>query len=193
LAHAFEAELHMEMVAAVGSRKRYVDPAVMQAGTGERRRFIAQYVWRIFLLWGAMMVAALLFFFFFFGRIVRSATVPPSTLILSDPLFYGGLGIIVLPASALMYWLGGAPARTFRGRDSLGPEPTKNEVRAVSFRKMSYQRLAFVALVGGASYAYIARGEWDRRWMVIPPLIVLFAAVQAFRKWRFERLHSDTL
>ena len=60
-------------------------------------------------------------------------------------------------------------------------------MRAIYFKKFSYGQLALIALVGGGSVEYIIDGHWDRRWLFVPPTIVLITAVQAFRKWRFER------
>jgi hypothetical protein len=160
-------------------------------GSGERRRFINQYASRIFLLWATMMIAALLLFYHFYSGVIHSTTVLPSSVIFSDPFFYAGLSAIVLPTYALMRWLRGAPARALKGRASIGPEPTSDEVRANALRRITYPDLALIALVGAGSYSYIADGHWDRRWIFVPPVIVLVAAVQAFRKWRFERLHPD--
>jgi len=158
-------------------------------GAAERRRFIDQYAWRIFLIWGAMLIALMLFFLTFYWRVVTTSKVLPSSVIFSDPFFYEGFILIGLPATTLMYWLGEAPARALRDRASIGPEPTAEEKRAIAFRNKSYGNLALIALVGGASYEYIADGHWDPRWIVVPVAVVLVAAVQAFRKWRFERLH----
>ena len=159
-------------------------------GAGERRRFIDQYASRVLLIWGAMFATFNLFFLTFYWKVVTTPSkVLPSSIIFSDPFFYEGLILIVLPASTLMYWLGEAPARALRDRASIGPEPTAEEKRAIAFRNKSYGNLALIALVGGASYEYIADGHWDPRWIVVPVAVVLVAAVQAFRKWRFERLH----
>ena len=49
-----------------------------------------------------------------------------------------------------------------------------------------------IALIGAWSFEDIADGYWDRRWIFMPPLVVLVAAVQAFRKWRFERLRPGS-
>jgi hypothetical protein len=159
-------------------------------GADERRRFIDRYAARIFPLWGGMLCAALGAFFYFYWPVIRSSTHSPS-VIFSDPYFYAGSAAIILPTYALMRWLQGAPARALKNRDPVGQERTGDEMRALRFRSMSYPQLALIALVGGGSYTYITDGHWDRRWMFVPPLVVLVTAVQAFRKWRFERLHPE--
>ena len=158
---------------------------------GERRRFIDQYFSRIVPIYGAMLAATMMFFLIFYGRVLHSSMVLPSKVIFSDPFFYEGMILIALPIIVLMYWLAEAPARALKGRAAIGPEPTRDEKRAIGFRKMSYGRMALIALVGGGSYRFILDGYWDRRWFFMPPLIVSVVAVQAFRKWRFERLHPD--
>jgi hypothetical protein len=159
-------------------------------GVGERRRFVSQYATRVFLTWGAMLIAALLFFLHFYSGVLHSTTVLPSSVIFRDPFFYAGMIAILLPPTALLWWFRGAPERALKDRAG-GPEPTRDERRALFFRKLSYGRLALTGLVGAWSYEYIARGDWDRRWIFMPPLIVAVAAVQAFRKWRFARLYPD--
>lgn len=161
-------------------------------GAGERQRFVSQYASRIFLLWGAMMLAVVLFFYHFYSGVMHSTTVLPSSVIFSDPLLYAGLSAIVVPTLLLMRWLRRAPARALAGRAPVGPELTRDEARARVFGKMSYAQLALIALIGAWSFEYIADGYWDRRWIFMPPLVVLVAAVQAFRKWRFERLRPGS-
>ena len=93
--------------------------------------------------------------------------------------------------------MNGAPREKALRPQSLGlsEDRTKDEMRAITFRKVTYGKLALIALVGGVSYGrtadYIAEGYLDRRWIFLPPLLVLAATVQVFRKWRFERLYPD--
>ena len=157
----------------------------------ERSRFVTQFVTRAYLSQGVMVAASSTLFFAFIYRRVSSATHPTEDLILSNPLFYAGIAVTILPTLALTYWFWWAPARALKGRAVLGPERAKDEVRALNFRRMTYGRLAITALLGAWSYEYIAKGEWDRHWVFMPPLIVTLAVVQAFRKWRFERAHPD--
>ena len=159
-------------------------------GRDERVRFIGQYASRIVLVWGAMMVALMLFFLTFYWKVVTTSKVLPSSVIFSDPFFYEGIILIGLPATTLIYWLGEAPARALKDRAALGPEPSRDEKRAIRFGKLSYRQLALLALVGGSSYEYIAHDNWDRRWVFVPVLAVAVPAVQAFRKWRFESRHT---
>ena len=159
----------------------------------ERSRFIAQYVSRALLVQAIMMAAGTAFFFAFLYKAVASAKATPGREILSDPMFYAGTAAILLPAWALLRWVWGAPARALAERASVGEARTTDEMRALAFRRMTYSRLAFVAAIGVGSFDYIADGYWDRQWAFVPPLLVSVAAVQAFRKWRFERRHPGII
>jgi hypothetical protein len=159
----------------------------------ERGRFVSQYGWRVLAIEVAMWAALLTFFFKFYWRIVLTSKVLPSKVIFSDPFFYAGMVLIVLPAATLLYWVAEAPARALSDRPGLGPEPTRDEKRAIGFRQFGYGQLALVAMIGAASYKYLADGDWDRHWIFMPPLVVSVAAMQAFRKWRFERRHPELM
>jgi hypothetical protein len=165
-------------------------------GAGERRRFIDQYASRMFVIWAAMFAAFNFFFLTFYWKVVTTpAKVLPSSVIFSDPLFYEGLILIVLPASTLMFWLGEAPARALKNRASIGPEPTREEKRALVFRKISYGRLTLIAVlalywpIASPQHNYLRHREDP--WNLISALVLLVLVAHAFRKWRFERRHPE--
>jgi hypothetical protein len=167
-------------------------------GAGERRRFVNQYAWRISLIWGAMFIALNIFFVTFYWKVMTTpSTVLPSKVIFSDPFLYEGFILIGLPATTLMYWLGEAPARALKDRASIDPEPTPDEKRAIGFRKITYGKLTLVALlalywpIASPGHNFLEHGADP--WTLVSALVMLVVAVQAFRKWSFERRHPQTL
>ena len=167
-------------------------------GAGERRRFIEQYASRMLILWVTMAAAFHLFMLtFYWGVMTTPSKVLPSEVIFRDPFLYEGLILIVLPVSTLMYWLGEAPARALKDRASIGPEPTRDEKRAIAFRKITYVRLALVAMLSLywpiASPRHNFLQHRDDPWNLVSALVVLVVIAQGFRKWRFERRHPDII
>jgi len=156
----------------------------------DRDRFISQYVRRIRLILGSMMVVLL----GFFGVVVWRAVATDSEL--SDVLIYVGIGAITVVAIGLMYWVRGAPARELQGRTPIAGERSTEEMQAILFKKISYPQLAGVALMGAIlpftlrSHPDVFHG-WARLWLLFGAVIVVVAAVQAFRKWRFETDHPN--
>ncbi|WP_028969392.1 hypothetical protein [Sphingomonas sp. URHD0057] len=153
----------------------------------ERDRFIRQYVVRIYIILSVMVVAVTVLL-----GVLILGTGTGAVAKVPRVQFLAGMVAISLVGTALMLWIYGSPARALQDRAAVADARSAEEVRAVILGKMSYGRLAFVALVGAASVIHTINGHWDRRWIVLPPLIVLFAAVQAFRKWRFESEHPDS-
>lgn len=160
--------------------------------SGERDRFIRQYVRRIWFILGSMMAVLVAFI----GVVIWRAAVTNSEI--PDIAIYVGIGAITVAAIGLMYWVRGAPARGLEGRSPVGRERTTEEVRAILFKKISYGQLAGVAVMGAIlpftlrSHPDLFHG-WGRLWLVFGAAIVLVAAVQAFRKWRFEAEHPNDL
>jgi hypothetical protein len=154
----------------------------------ERDTLARQYAVRIYLVLSITVVAITVLLCVLFLRTSTHAAgqVPPAQI-------FAGMVAISLVATGLLEWIYRAPSRALKGRPAVGRERTREDVRTISFRRMTYQRLGVTALIGAGSYTYIADGAWDRRWIFVPPLVVLVTAVQAFRKWRFERRHPDIL
>jgi hypothetical protein len=156
----------------------------------ERERFVRQYVRRIWLIMAGMMITLLAFVGITIWRIIATHSDFP------DMLIYVGTAGIAAVAIALMYWIHGAPARELEGRTPVGRERSKEEMRAILFGRLSYWQLAGVAAMGFIfpftlrSHPDVFHG-WARLWLVFGASMVLMAAVQAFRKWRFESAHPD--
>ena len=67
-------------------------------------------------------------------------------------------------------------------------------MREMMFHKMTYGQLAVAAAFGPLVPFMMGFGRhpidvlhgWGRLWLVVGAGVTVFAAVQAFRKWRFE-------
>src|SRR4051794_38933533 len=162
--------------------------AAIPVSAQERDTLARQYAVRIYLVLSFMVIAitVLLCVLFLRTSTYAAGQVPPAQI-------FAGMVVISLVATGMLEWIYRAPSRALKRRPAVERERTREEVRAISFRRMTYQRLGLTALIGAGSYTYIAHGDWDRRWVVVPPFVVLVAAVQAFRKWRFEHRHRDIL
>lgn len=74
----------------------------------------------------------------------------------------------------------------------LGRPRTAAEVRQVRLAKITYGQMG-LALVGAAALVYSRSLEadllsgWNILWLVFGAAIVLAGAVQAYRKWRYDR------
>lgn len=156
----------------------------------EKERFVRQYVRRIWLIMGGMMAALGVFW----GLLIWW-TVSTSSDFQEKPSYVGTI-LIAAIAVVLMIWVRGAPARELQGRMSVGRERTRDEMLAIFFKKTSYGQLAMVAMAGVIlPFMLTTRFDvfhgWGRLWFASGGALILLAAVQAFRKWRFESEYPD--
>jgi tetratricopeptide (TPR) repeat protein len=114
---------------------------------------------------------------------------------LSQGAIFIGIGLVMIPYFAFYRWAWAAPARELGGRTPIAGERPSDEVRRMRFRRVTYGQLASAAF-GGVMIPFIGSSRqdvfsgWNRLWLVFGGALVLFAAVQAFRKWRFEQEDS---
>jgi tetratricopeptide (TPR) repeat protein len=110
----------------------------------------------------------------------------------SQAAIYAGIAVVVVPYLAYYYWAWGAPQRELAGRTPVAGERPPEEVRRLRFERMTYGQLASAGL-GGLALPFIASSRhalfsgWNRLWFIFGGAMVALAAVQAFRKWRFEQ------
>lgn len=105
-----------------------------------------------------------------------------------------GIVAATIPYFAYYWWAWGAPSRALQGRTPIARERSREEVRELTFRRMTYGNLATAAAGGIALPLIGSRGHglltgWGRLWIVGGAALVLFVGVQAFRKWRFDQDH----
>jgi tetratricopeptide (TPR) repeat protein len=114
---------------------------------------------------------------------------------LSQTAMFIGIGLVVIPYFVFYRWAWAAPARELGGRTPIAGERSPDEVRRLGFQRITYGQLA-VAGFGGVMIPFIGSSRqdvfsgWNRLWLVFGGALVLLAAVQAFRKWRFEEEDS---
>lgn len=107
-----------------------------------------------------------------------------------------GIGLAMIPYLAFYRWAWAAPARELGGRTPIAGERPPDEVRRIRFQRMTYGQLAGAAFGGVMMIPFIRSSRqdvfsgWNRLWLVFGGALVLLAAVQAFRKWRFEQEDS---
>jgi tetratricopeptide (TPR) repeat protein len=111
---------------------------------------------------------------------------------LSQGVLFLGVGLAMMPYLAYYRWAWAAPARELAGRIPIAGARASEEVRRLRFQRITYGQLAGAAFGGlmipfiGSSRQNVFSG-WNRLWLVFGGALILLAAVQAFRKWRFEQ------
>ena len=173
-------------------RRNQKGPAI-PVTTDERERFVRQYVRSIwFIMWGMMVVLLAFWGLAIWWTLSARGDFPDVTM-------YVGTGVITVGAIVPMYWMRGAPARELEGRTPVAAERSTEQTREMMFHKMTYGQLAGAAAFGPLVPVMMAFGRhpidvfhgWGRLWLVLGAALTLFAAVQAFRKWRFEIDHPS--
>ena len=104
-------------------------------------------------------------------------------------------GVILAMISVLLvafYRAWDAPSRALERRAPEGAALSKEDARALAFSKITYGRLALVALMGVglvwdmSTKVDVAHG-WGMVWPVFGGALVVVAGVQAIRKWRVRQ------
>jgi len=114
---------------------------------------------------------------------------------LSQAAIFIGIGIAVIPYFAFTYWIWGAPARELAGRTPVAGERSPDEVRQLRFQRITYANLGLAALSGLALPFFVSGrldvfSGWNRLSLAFSGALVLFVAIRAFQKWRFEQQNS---
>lgn len=108
--------------------------------------------------------------------------------------------LVILVAATVPYvayyrWAWAAPSRMLAGRTPIAGERSPDEIQRIRFKRVTYRGLAVAGFAGalvpfyGSAHQDIFLG-WNRLWLGFGGGLTLFAAVQAFRKWRFEQEDS---
>jgi hypothetical protein len=105
---------------------------------------------------------------------------------------YAGLSLVLAPFFVIYYRAWNAPARELERRPLAGGARTREEVRQLMFAKMTYGQLGLAAaggvlLVWKVSLKHDVLHGWGVLWLVFAGLLIAVAAIQACRKWLFER------
>jgi peptidoglycan/LPS O-acetylase OafA/YrhL len=152
----------------------------------ERQRFIDEYIVRLkrgtWVLTGALILGIAIWIWWSVENDVE----------LQDWAIYAGIAGFVAFLIPYFMWVWGAPARELARRTPVGNARSTAEVRRRFLVRTSYGQLAAAAF-GGAVLPFTLLGEhdvlrgWERIWLIIGGALVLLCAMQAFRKWRYER------
>ena len=105
---------------------------------------------------------------------------------------YIGIGCILVPFLLVYYWAWNRPARELERRPVEGNARSREEVRRLMFAKLTYGRLALAVVFAAAMvWKVSAKNDvlhgWGVLWLIFAAALVVFAGIQAFRKWRYER------
>src|SRR5690349_6109355 len=121
----------------------YFKAAAIPVTARERDAFTEQYVLRLYVIVSVMVVALMILLGVLVMRTGTGAMgqVPPVQI------FAGMIAISVI-ATGWMEWVFRAPARALKGRATVTLERSKDEVRAVFLKRMSYGQLALLAGIG---------------------------------------------
>lgn len=112
----------------------------------------------------------------------------------SEPTPFAGFAIIaaiLVISVAGQYWAFDAPMRALRGRGNEGEARSPEEFKRLGFTKLSYRQLAATAGFAVVLLFKLDRSRdlfsgWNLVFVVMAAGLIIVAAVQAFRKWRFE-------
>jgi hypothetical protein len=173
-------------------RKNLNGPAIPVTAE-ERERFIDDYARRLRHANWIFMAALILFVGVLIWWTVQSNRDVPQVVL------YGGMIGLMAVSVSYSIWARGAPARELEGRTPVAAERSTEQMREMMFHKMTYAQLAGAAAFGPLVPVMMAFGRhpidvfhgWGRLWLVLGAALTLFAAVQAFRKWRFEIDHPS--
>jgi len=102
-----------------------------------------------------------------------------------------GIGAILVLSVASQFWAFDAPMRALRGRGNDGEARSPEETKRIGFAKLTYGQLAATAGFAAVLLLKLDRHSdlfsgWNLAWIIMAVGLVVLAAVQAFRKWRFE-------
>lgn len=102
------------------------------------------------------------------------------------------IGLILGPFLLFYYWAWNAPARELERRPVAGVARTREEMRRIKFAKLTYGQLAFVPVIAAVLLLKVSADNdvfhgWGILWLVLAGALVALAAIQAIRKWNYER------
>lgn len=159
--------------------------APIKVSAAERSAFIEDFNRRLnLMIWGLMAASLVLVVGFTVYTIKFDQE-------FSEAAIYVGIAIIMSVYMASYFRAWNAPQRELARRPFIGNPRTRDEIRKRTLQKMTYRQLAVapvaaVALLFKISVDHDINSGWNRLWLVFAGLVAAAAAVQAFRKWRFD-------
>jgi hypothetical protein len=152
----------------------------------ERDQFVAEFDLRVTWSGRAFFVALLVLCLGGAWYAVENAIELTQWMIL--PVIIGAMIINV----AISLWFWGEPVRRLEGRAQVAEALPMATARREALRKLGWDRLGLcvgvAVLVAWQGYTQDPTfSGWSRLWLLGAGVLLVVAAVQAFRKWRLER------
>jgi len=162
--------------------RRHMTGPAFRVSAAEREAFIHAYQRRMRISLSSLVAAVVILI------VLGVGLIPDLEGSEADFAYYALLGITILAILVIVRWAWNAPARDLDRRTPMAPALSKDEARRLTFARISYAKLAAVAIVAAALAVGRATDEdGSALWLAVAVGLPLLAAVQAFRKWRFER------
>jgi len=100
--------------------------------------------------------------------------------------------VLSIPYAARCWWIFGAPARELRGRAPVVAKRSPEEIRDYRLEKLTWGHLGLATLVSAFLALPRVRREqlfpgWNHFAFWTAMVLFVLVAIQAFRKWRFDR------
>ena len=99
------------------------------------------------------------------------------------------VAVCILPFLAAFFWLWNAPVRALSARAPATAGRSKTEARRLAFQRMTWGQLGLAAVMVpvlllrvGSRHSLLV--GWNRAWLLVAGLFLVFVGVQAVRKWR---------
>lgn len=166
--------------------RRNLKEAAVRVSATERDMFEAQFRTRIrWIMWSIVPATLLLIA----GLVLWGPDVHTSS---SEMATYAGSAAILIPFLLAYRWAWNSPARALDRRAQLGEPRTREEMKRLTFARLTYGQLgsgvaiAAVLMLNVADKHDVLHG-WGRLWLVFFAALLILLGAQAFRKWRFDR------
>ncbi len=160
--------------------------AAIRVSAAERDRFIADYKRHYrWWFWGMMVAMLALVFGWSFATINADESANTGMMVV-------GVFLLMVPFTAGLMWVWGAPARALQRRAAVAPALTAQQARDQHFSKLSYGQLALTTVL----FPLVLLSNWEGPgsfdgWGIVWPLLAgglfLLGVVQTARKYLHER------
>ena len=115
--------------------------------------------------------------------------------VLSQPLAFLAVALILAPVMAAGVWVWNAPGRVIAGRSSVGQARTPDEMKRLGMARLTWARLGGVAFLG---FATLLKIDWHRGlaagsnlgWLSLSVFLVGVSLIQSVRKYLYERKNA---
>jgi peptidoglycan/LPS O-acetylase OafA/YrhL len=126
------------------------------------------------------------------GVCLLVAFIPEDEISFFNALMYIGIALILCFFMAIYYWAWNGPARALERRAAVGGARSRTEMKQLMLAKTSYGQLmaaaaGYFVMLWGVSERHDIFHGWGLLWLALGLIILVLSAIQAIRKWRFDR------